>query len=63
MNKIKNSLKNITPFGGLNFIFKALITKKLDAVINSCLGSRSFFNYLYSIDNQKIAWFTDINSD
>jgi len=49
MNKIKNSSKNITPFGGLNFIFKALTTKKLDVLINSCLGSRSFLaQYSYS---------------
>lgn len=49
MNKIKHSSKNITPFGGLNFVFKALITKKLDVLINSCLGRRSILaQYSYS---------------
>ncbi len=41
MDKVKHSLKNITPFGGLNFIFKAIKSKQLDKFIDKSLGQRS----------------------
>lgn len=40
MDKIIHSDKNITVFGGLNFIYRAVKNKKLDRYINSELGSR-----------------------
>ena len=42
MCKIKQSLKNITPFGGLNFIYNALKKSKCDVFINQKLGYRNF---------------------
>ena len=42
MRKIKQSLKNITPFGGLNFIYNALKKSKCDVFINQKLGYRNF---------------------
>lgn len=41
MNKATKSLKNITPFGGLNFIFDAVKRAGLDKFINQRLGSRN----------------------
>lgn len=41
MDKVIHSSKNITPFGGLNFIFKAIKSKGLDRFIDKCLGQRS----------------------
>lgn len=40
MGKIIHSDKNITVFGGLNFIYQAIKDKKLDRWINSYLGVR-----------------------
>lgn len=41
MDKVIHSSKNITPFGGLNFIFKAIKNKGIDRFIDKCLGQRS----------------------
>jgi hypothetical protein len=41
MDKIIHSDKNVTVFGGLNFIYKAIRSQKLDAYINKQLGHRS----------------------
>lgn len=49
MDKVKKSSKNITPFGGLNFIFKAIESKGLDRTIDELLGKRNFLaHYSYS---------------
>ena len=42
IRKIKQSLKNITPFGGLNFIYNALKKSECDVFINQKLGFRNF---------------------
>jgi hypothetical protein len=41
MDKVIHSSKNITPFGGLNFIFKAIKSKGLDVFIDKGIGHRS----------------------
>jgi hypothetical protein len=43
MYKVTHSDKNITVFGGLNFIFKAIKDKGLDAYIDERLGFRGIF--------------------
>ena len=43
MDKVTHSDKNITVFGGLNFIFKAIKNKGLDAYLDLRLGYRSVF--------------------
>lgn len=40
MDKIIHSRKNITVFGGLNFIYRAITDRKIDKYINSQLGHR-----------------------
>lgn len=41
MDKVIHSSKTITPFGGLNFSFKAIKSKGLDVFIDKCIGQRS----------------------
>lgn len=41
MDKVTNSSKNITPFGGLNFIYNALNRAGIDKFIDKKIGSRS----------------------
>jgi len=49
MDKVTQSNKNITPFGGLNFIYQAMNRMGLDKFINKQIGSRSVFaKYSYS---------------
>ena len=49
MDKITHSSKNITPFGGLNFIYQAMNRMGLDKFINEQLGFRSVLaQYSYS---------------
>ncbi len=49
MRRIKQSSKNITPFGGLNFIFNAIKQSKIDVFIDEKLGFRNFRSqYSYS---------------
>lgn len=49
MRKIKQSSKNITPFGGLNFIYNAIKQSKSDSFIDEKLGYRNFrAHYSYS---------------
>jgi Transposase DDE domain group 1 len=49
MRKIKQSSKNITPFGGLNFIYNAIKQSKSDSYIDQTLGYRNFrAHYSYS---------------
>jgi hypothetical protein len=49
MRKIKQSSKNITPFGGLNFIYHAIKESKNDNFIDQKLGHRNFrAHYSYS---------------
>jgi hypothetical protein len=49
MCKVKQSLKNITPFGGLNFIYNALTESKTAVFIDEKLGFRDFRStYSYS---------------
>lgn len=49
MNKVKQSQRNITPFGGLNFIFNAIKRSKIDSFIDEKLGFRNFRSeYSYS---------------
>jgi Transposase DDE domain group 1 len=49
MNKVKQSSKNITPFGGLNFIFNAMKRSKIDEFLNEKLGFRNYRSeYSYS---------------
>lgn len=40
MTKLRNLRKNITPFGGLNFIYDAINRKGLKHFIDKQLGSR-----------------------
>lgn len=49
MNKIKQSSKNITVFGGLNFIFNFIKRSKIDSFLDQKLGFRNFrAHYSYS---------------
>jgi hypothetical protein len=49
MRKVKQSLKNITPFGGLNFIYNAINESKTAVFIDEKLGIRNFRStYSYS---------------
>jgi hypothetical protein len=49
MRKIKQSSKNITPFGGLNFIYNAIKQSQSDSFIDEKLGYRNFrAHYSYS---------------
>ena len=49
MLRIKQSSKSITPFGGLNFIYKAIKQSKIDFFIDENLGFRNFrAQYSYS---------------
>ena len=49
MDKIIQSSKNITPYGGLNFIYQAMNRYGLDKFINDVVGYRSVFaRYSYS---------------
>jgi len=41
MDKVIHSDKNITSFGGLNFIFRAIKDKGLDTYLDYCLGHRN----------------------
>ncbi|MEK7379323.1 MAG: transposase, partial [Candidatus Binatota bacterium] len=49
MDKITQSRKNITPYGGLNFIYQAMNRMGLDKFLDAQIGSRSVFaKYSYS---------------
>ena len=49
MNKINKILKNINPFGELNFIYKAINRSKIDNFIDQKLGYLNFIaHYSYS---------------
>jgi Transposase DDE domain group 1 len=49
MDKVSKSSKNITPFGGLNFIYNALNRSKINTFIDEKLGYRNFrAHYSYS---------------
>lgn len=49
MDKITHSSKNITPYGGLNFIYQAMNRKGLDKFLNDKIGYRSILaHYCYS---------------
>ena len=49
MDKITQSQKNITPFGGLNFIYQAMNRMGLDKFLDNQIGIRSIFaKYSYS---------------
>src|SRR3990172_2939621 len=49
MYKITQSRKNITPYGGLNFIYQAMHHMGLDKFLDARIGSRSVFaKYSYS---------------
>lgn len=49
MNKVKQSDKNITPFGGLNFIYQAMNRMGLDKFLNKQIGYRHVLaQYSYS---------------
>jgi Transposase DDE domain group 1 len=49
MDKVTTSSKNVTPFGGLNLIYKALFKKKLPEFIDQQIGYRSIrAEYSYS---------------
>jgi len=49
MNKVIHSQKNITPYGGLNFIYQAMNRKGLDKFLDAQIGFRSVFaKYSYS---------------
>jgi hypothetical protein len=49
MDKVIQSDKNITPYGGLNLIFKVIKDKGLDTYIDQCLGFRGAgAKYYYS---------------
>lgn len=49
MHKITQSDKNITPYGGLNFIYQAMNRKGLDKFLNTQIGCRSVLaQYSYS---------------
>lgn len=40
MYKVKQSSKNITPFGGLNFIYSAISKKGIDTFLDKKMGVR-----------------------
>lgn len=49
MDKIKQSSKNITPFGGLNFIYNAISQLNISTFIDQKLGYRNYrAHYTYS---------------
>lgn len=49
MNKVIHSQKNITPYGGLNFIYQAMNRIGLDKFLDAQIGFRSVFaKYSYS---------------
>jgi hypothetical protein len=49
MNKVTQSFKNITPFGGLNFIYDAIQRAGLDKFIDTIIGHRNILaKYSYS---------------
>lgn len=49
MDKINNSSKNVTPYGGLNFIFQGMNCAGLDKFLDEQIGCRSIFaKYSYS---------------
>ena len=49
MDKIKQSSKNITPYGGLNFIYNAIHRAGIDKFLDSQIGNRSVLaRYSYS---------------
>jgi hypothetical protein len=49
MHKITQSTKNITPYGGLNFIYQAMNRMGLDKFLDAQIGFRSVFaKYSYS---------------
>ena len=49
MDKIKQYSKNITPYGGLNFIYNAIYRSGIDKFLGSQIGSRSVLaRYSYS---------------
>jgi hypothetical protein len=49
MDKVTTSSKNVTPFGGLNLIYKALFNKELPKFIDQQLGCRNIrAEYSYS---------------
>ena len=49
MNKVIHSQKNITPYGGLNFIYQAMNRMGLNKFLDAQIGSRSVFaKYTYS---------------
>ena len=49
MDKITQSFKNITPYGGLNFIYHAMNLMGLDKFLDAQIGFRSVFAiYSYS---------------
>ena len=49
MDKISHSSKNITPYGGLNFIYNAIKRAKIDKFINKQIGNRNVLaRYSYS---------------
>lgn len=49
MDKITHSSKNITPFGGLNFIYQAMKRMGLDKFLDKQIGFRSIYaTYSYS---------------
>jgi hypothetical protein len=49
MDKVKQSKKNITPYGGLNFIYDAINRSGIDTYLNEQIGSRSILaQYSYS---------------
>ena len=49
MHKVTKSLKNITPFGGLNFIYEAISKSNIPQFIDNQIGSRNYrATYTYS---------------
>ena len=49
MDKITKSNKNITPYGGLNFIYQAMNRMELDKFLDQSIGSRSILaKYSYA---------------
>ena len=49
MDKVKQSQKNITPFGGLNFIYNAVSAAGIDKYIDEQMGQRSIYaKYSYA---------------
>lgn len=49
VDKVKQSSKNITPYGGLNFIYQSMNLLGLDKFLNKAIGNRSVYaKYSYS---------------